>query len=467
MADILIIDDDQKICRVLSELVKSLGHNATVGISITEGRDLGILGNFDLILLDLELPDGNGLQILPDLLKSSSNPEVIIITGTGDARGAELAFKHGAWDYIQKPFLLDQVRLPITRALQYRQQNKTTQDPIVLNREDIIGSSSILNNSLEMMAKAAVTDSSVLITGETGTGKELFARAIHKNSSRASSGYITVDCGSLPESLAESILFGHEKGAFTGADSKREGVIQQADGGTLFLDEIGDLPLPIQKTLLRTLQERLVRPLGAKAEILVDFRLVAATHRDLNSMVKNNTFRKDLLFRIGAINIKLPPLRDRIKDIQEIAIQKISQLSQQRGIGVKGISPEVLEAFLKYDWPGNVRELINVVEYAIAASGKEETLVPKHLPPELRTLLIDFGEPKVSTALKHEGEKQDHIFDLPSWPDFRDQAEKEYLIKLLDRVQGNREEACSVSGMSQSSLYGLLKKHKLSRFKSS
>ncbi len=466
MARLLIIDDDLKICQFLSRLIESIGHEASVANTLEDGLKLASINNYDLIFLDLEFPKGNGLQILPDLLKVPSNPEVIIVTGTGGARGAELAFKYGAWDYVEKPFVLHEVSLPITRALQYRQEKETSQTPVTLDCGDIIGSSSAISNCLEIVAKASATDASVLVTGETGTGKELIARAIHVNNKRASGHFMVVDCGALPEMLAESLLFGHEKGAFTGADKRREGLVVQAEGGTLFLDEIGDLPLNIQKALLRVLQERRVRPLGAKQETAVDFRLVAATNRDLIKMVKENTFRKDLLFRIRAIEIELPPLRDRGQDIQEIAVKKIHQLGQQYGIGTKGFSPEFLDILNDQEWPGNVRELINVLEYALASAVQDPILYPKHLPSEYRTAKFRNSSSEKSKNTHLYFDKPDASGAFPALSEYRDKTEKRYLRMLLDKAEGDREAACRLSGISQSRLYGLLKKYDLPRFNS-
>lgn len=465
MAKLLIIDDDPKICQFLSLLAKGMGHAATTAQTLEHGLNLAQAGEYDLILLDLQFPEGNGLDILPDLLKTTSQPEVIIITGSG-VQGAKLAFKHRAWDYVQKPFLREEILLPIARALQYRREKAAVGMPMAMKRAGIIGRSPGLNDCLELVAKASLTDASVLITGETGTGKELFARAVHENSKRSSRNFIVVDCGSLPETLTESILFGHAKGAFTGADKKRQGLVEQAEGGTLFLDEIGDLPYAIQKTLLRALQEKRIRPLGSEQEVAVDFRLVAATHRDLNTMVAENTFREDLLYRLRAIGINLPPLRERREDIQEIAIQKTQRLCQQYGMEIKGISQEFLAVLTCQDWPGNVRELINVLEHALATAGHDPVLIPKHLPAHYRisSLKAETGkeDDRPTLAQPAEGTKD----ELPSLATYRLSIEKQYLIELLEKAQGDRVKACTISGLSQSTLYTLLSKHNLSRFRS-
>jgi two-component system, NtrC family, response regulator len=465
MARLLIIDDDPQICQLLTLMAQDMGHEATEATTLEHGLSLSLSNDYDLILLDLEFPQGNGLQVLPDLLKVPSKPEVIIITGSG-VKGAELAFKYGAWDYVQKPFFMQELSLPISRALQYREEKETAKTPVTLKRSGIIGSSQAINSCLESVAKASVTEASVLITGETGTGKELFAKAIHENSRRSSSNFIVVDCGSLPETLAESILFGYEKGAFTGADKKREGLLEQTEGGTLFLDEIGDLPFNIQKSLLRALQEKSIRPLGAKQELSVDFRLVAATNRNLDKMVKESSFREDLLFRIRAIEIRLPSLRDRSEDIQEITINKIHRLCQQYGMGIKGISHEFLEILNAQNWPGNVRELINVLEYSLASAGQDPTLIPKHIPYQYRTAILKNGSFNINGDVNPgvETKELDHN-EFPSLAEYRNRIEKNYLHLLLGKVKGDRDEACILSGMSQSQLYALLKKHKLSRFR--
>lgn len=466
MAKILIVDDDRRMCLFLSEVVDRMGHETSTANTLEEGLKAALGNDYDLVLLDLEFPEGNGLEILPELLKAPSKPEVIIVTGTGDSRGAELTFKCGAWDYVQKPFVFHEVSLPITRALQYREERGISKIPVHLKREAIFGASPAIESSLELVAKGAITDASVLITGETGTGKELFAMAIHENSRRATGHFIPVDCGALPETLVESTLFGHEKGVYTGAEKTREGLVVQAEGGTLFLDEIGDLPLIAQKTLLRTLQEKRVRPLGAKDEVDIDFRLIAATNRDLDGMVKDGSFRKDLLFRIRAIEIKLPPLRDRGQDIQEITIRKIHQLSQRYGTGTKGMSPEFLETMAAQRWPGNVRELINVLEYALASAGKDPILFPKHLPPAYRAAKLERDSRQRSKEeASHKDVSEDHG-EFPTLSKYREETEKNYLQILLVKARGDREKACRLSGMSQSRLYGLLKKHNLARFSS-
>lgn len=464
MHRILIIDDDPDICRLLSRFIQSTGYEVSVACTLKEGKNLLESTDFDLVLLDLELPDGDGLQALPRILESSSNPEVIIITGSDDIDCAELAFKSGAWDYIQKPFGMHDVSLPIARALQYRQEKKIVTTPLILRQSGIIGSSNAITGCFKNIAFASASDASVLLTGETGTGKELFARAIHHNSKRARGNFCIIDCATLPETLAESILFGHEKGVFTGAVGRKDGLVIQAEGGTLFLDEIGDLPISTQKTLLRCLQEKNVRPLGAKKEVAVDFRLVAATNRDLKELVHRGLFREDLLYRISAITLELPPLRKRDQDVEDITLEKLHQLSTKYGMGTKGVSQEFFDILKLQKWPGNVRELINVIEYALASAGEDPTLFPKHLPPEYRTVRLLEKSHKKDKPNDTAFKQLQHDAILSTLSEYREKTEKSYLLELLERVNGDRKEACRLSGVSQSRLYSLLKKHRLSGF---
>ncbi len=467
MIQVLVIDDDEKICLFFSKLLARMGYQCHKAHTLEQARSLFFSHACDLVLLDLELPDGNGLDLLPEFTASDTAPEIIIITGTGDARGARLAFKYGAWDYIQKPFLLDDVSLSINRAIQYHREKQHTRTTVPLVRTGIIGESSALQQCLESVATAAATDASVLITGETGTGKELFARAIHENSKRRSFPFVPVDCGALPDTLVESTLFGHEKGAFTGAGKKQEGLILQAENGTLMLDEVGDLPLNAQKSLLRSLQERCIRPVGGGREITVNIRLIAATNLDLDQMVEERTFRKDLLYRIRAMEIHLPRLRDRENDIEEIIIKKLHELTRRYHMDSKAVSDELINTLSAHPWPGNVRELINVLEYLLASAGHDPTLFPKHLPPEYRVSNLAFGPSKEGPTTPFFFDGSDPEKELPPLNEFRRQLEKEYLKALLLRCESDRYQACRISGISQSRLYDLLKKHGLSGFSSS
>ena len=289
MPKILIVDDEPLMAEMLCDLVKRMGYEG-VAVSTLKTAEREIeKGDLDVVFLDVMMPDGNGLDFLPRIKLAPSSPEVIIITGYGDPDGAELAIRSGAWDYIEKASSISKLKLPLLRALEYREAKKGAGKPFILDRQGIVGKGPRMNTCLELLAQAATSDANVLIVGETGTGKELFAQAIHKNSTRQNRDMVTIDCAALPPTLVESVLFGHEKGAFTGADARKDGLIHQADGGTLFLDEVGELPLSIQKEFLRVLQEHRFRPVGGKSELTSDFRLVAATNRDLAVMVEAGT----------------------------------------------------------------------------------------------------------------------------------------------------------------------------------
>ena len=470
MALVLIIEDDPMIATLLSRIVADVGHETMEAHTLKDGLQAARSNPYDVVFLDLDLPDGNGLSILPDLSNTESRPEVIIVTGTGDQRGAEVAFKHGAWAFVQKPFKLDDVALPLSRALQYRAEKLSSLRPKVFWREGMVGRSPQFKAGLEQVAVAAGSDAPALLTGETGTGKELFARAIHQNSSRSKAPFIVVDCASLPENLVGSTLFGHEKGAFTGADKAYEGLVKQADKGTLFLDEIGELKPGDQRSFLRVLQEKRFRPVGGRQEERSDFRLIAATNRDLEQMVADGEFREDLLFRIRSFHIHLPPLRERKEDVKELVIHSITVRCEQYGMETKGFAPEFIKTLEQYDWPGNVRELVLTIDMALAAAMDSPVLYPIHLPAHLRTgdLHFDAEKPPNEGSPFKTGLK--NLKDLPSWRQFKeetmDRIEAEYLTELMRRTQGGIKEAIEISQLSESRLHSLLKKHQTPRFRS-
>jgi two-component system NtrC family response regulator len=465
MARILIIDDDPGICYTLSAMVKREGHEAHSANNLKDGLAAAVLGSYDLVFLDVMMPDGYGLDILPDIRKTHSRPEVVIITAVGDPEGAELALRNGAWDYLQKPFSLQKIKLLLTRVLEYREVRKEKGPPVLLNREGIIGESPAVKQCLELVGQAAHGDTNVLITGETGTGKELFASAIHNNSPRAKKNFVVVDCTAIPENLVESTLFGYEKGAFTGADKSYDGLIKQADGGTLFLDEVGELPLSIQKVFLRVLQDHRFRPLRSEKVIRSDFRLVAATNRDLDQMAQNGKFRQDLLHRIKSLVIPLPPLRERKDDLIELAMHFMTRFCSRHQTGTKGFSPEFIEVLFAYDWPGNVRELENTMNSLLTTAGNDPVLYPMHLPIPIRVKVTrdSVGEDK-KIPQKPKGDQA-----APTLADFKDyrekaliEAEKKYFQDLMSLTRGDIKEAVRKSGLSQSRLYALLKKYGLS-----
>ena len=461
-ANVLIIDDEKKLCTLLSRKIESLGHSTRYALTLQEGYSYAQAEPFDFIYLDVHMPDGNGLDAISKLRETPSMPQVIIMTGVAEAAGAELAIKSGAWDYIIKPSSLDMMVLPLTRALEYREA-RAVNKPTALKRENIIGSSKAMQICLERVAHAAGSDANVLVTGKTGTGKELISFAIHENSKRAAKNFVVVDCAALSATLVESMLFGYEKGAYTGADRAQGGLILQADGGTLFLDEIGELPLTIQKSFLRVLQEKRFRPLGSKIEIESDFRLIAATNRDLDKMAEEGTFRSDLLFRICAVQIEIQPLTNHLEDVKELAQYYISKLCHRSGIELKEFSPEFIDILLSYSWPGNVRELFNALERAMAAASHDPVLYPQHLPNNIRVkLAVNSIDKKQSTGSAIKAKASDI---LTKFHDSREKAiaetEDTYLKQLMSLCGADLKKACAVSGLSRSRLYELLKKYEI------
>ncbi len=316
------------------------------------------------------------------------------------------------------------------------------------------------------MAQAANSEANVLIIGETGTGKELFANAIHLNSPREERNFVVVDCASLPETLVESTLFGHEKGAFTGAVKSHDGLVKQADGGTLFLDEVGELPLAVQKSFLRVLEGRRYRPVGGKSEKESDFRLVAATNRNLDRMVKDGRFRQDLLYRLRSVTIDLPALQNRTDDIKDLAIYFMSKFCERYGVGTKGFSPEFIETLMTYSWPGNVREVANTMENLLTTTEDDPILFPKHLPTPIR---VEVTRASVGRKEDEDDIQNETVSIQPIGPlkDFREtaitQAERSYLKSLMAYTDWDIKESCSVSGLSRPRLYALLKKYQILR----
>jgi len=471
MARVLIIDDDEAMSGMLGDIVRQLGHEVEAASTLESGLRKACSLPVDVIFLDVWLPDGNGLDVLPQLREAPSAPEVIIITAEGDPDGAETAIRNGAWDYIEKPSSLARMTLPLSRALQYRKAKQEERPPVILKLDGIVGRSPAMRACIDLLAKAAGSSTNVLLTGETGTGKDLFAWGIHQNSDRVQSSFVAVDCASLPATLVESVLFGHTKGAFTGADRPQEGLIGQSHGGTLFLDEVAEMSLSIQKTFLRVLNERRYRPIGGKAEVESNFRLITATNRDLDQMVKNGQFREDLLFRLKSLTIELPSLRERPEDCRDLAIHYIAKLCRQYGMDAKGHAPEFLEAIMAYDWPGNVRELVHTLERAIAVARYEPILYPKHLPTHIRVGLAcraltgcrgrEDGRPA------RPGNSGNGVSSPGRLRDIRESAlsavERQYLIDLMEHTGWDIREACRISDLSRPRLYALMGKYRMSR----
>ncbi len=467
MANVLIIDDDETFSYVLKRACTRHHYDVT-RVSSLSGAMQAVRGKvFDVAFLDISLPDGNGLSLLPALLEGRDHPEVIVVTGYDSTDWVEKALKAGAWDFIQKSDELGTILEALEQALLYHRNHSAAPLPAgrtkTLRRENIIGSSQAMERCIDMLADCADSGVSVLLSGETGTGKEVFARALHENSARCNGPFVVVDCAALPEDIAESILFGHMRGAFTGAVTRETGLVADADGGTLFLDEIGELPLSLQKVFLRVLQERRVRPLGSRKELSCDFRLIAATNRNLEAMVAEGTFRQDLFYRIQSVHIVLPPLRERAEDVLLLAEHFRDLFSRRYALPAKNFAAGTVSALKSYDWPGNVREMSAVMERAVLSSGREETIFPQHLSTGIR---IHAASARMRNAVSMEKREEERA-ELLSYAEFRENVwrreECRYLAGVLEHTGGNIAEACAVTGLSRSRLYALLKEHGLTR----
>lgn len=465
---------------------------------------------YDVIAFDIDnTPDVH--TAIQKLSNSQNKPHILALTGNCEPKVLEQALRAGAWDVLCTPFTFEDFGQAVKRCLHHRDAQKNVSHHKNIKRDSILGTSTLLNQCLENIATIAPSNVNVLLLGETGTGKDLFASAIHANSTRASQNFVVVDCTNIPKNLAESLLFGHERGSFTGAEDSRDGFFKQADGGTIFLDEIGDLDIEVQKSLLRVLQNRKYRPLSSKKEFSSNFRLIAATNKNLEAMVEAGTFRKDLYYRICSSVIHMPPLRERKEDIQSIANYHIRQICLELQCPEKEISYELHHALTLYDWPGNIRELINILHATVHNAIRENRLYPQHLPLDIRTQIllkqrctpvplmensglcpknettsnsktpesvVIMGPPAPKTASQRQrkfssdsAEPSPILFplsstDLPPLRTVREEAvyhlEAEYLKKLIECSQGDFRQAQEISDLSRARLYDLLNKHNMS-----
>ncbi|MGE4290704.1 MAG: sigma-54-dependent transcriptional regulator [Desulfovibrio sp.] len=463
MAKVLIMDNDALCVERLASAFRRHGTDVDCATSRTNGLRLAQLHAYDAVFLADTLPDGDVLTTLSQLRNSESTPEIVILTGSRDQDLAQEAIRSGAWNVFAKPPSLERLMVVIDRIEGFRRSRRGCS--VALKRKEIIGNAPAMLAALNQVAQAAGSEANVLVTGETGTGKELFARAVHENSRRCDKAFIVVDCAALPASLAESVLFGHERGAFTSADARAGGLVRQAHGGTLFLDEVGELPLAVQRVFLRVLETRKFRPVGATHEESSDFRLVAATNRDLARMALEEAFRSDLHFRLQGIGIELPPLRKISEDINQLACFQIHRVCKRCSLPRKGFSPDFLDTLTKYQWPGNIRELFHALERAVSMAGSEPLLYPRHLPMHIRVQMAgaDMGGVPTKTVPKAEAPQE----RLPPLRDARskvlDDFERGYLRTLLLQTGGDIRSACAVSGLSRARLYALMKERGINR----
>lgn len=453
---VLVVDDEESIREFLEIMLRKEGYEVTVAEDGQKALDVIKKKSFDLVISDLQMPNLTGIELLRQVRDSYPDLLFMMITAFGTTETAVEAMKLGAYDYITKPFKIDEVRINIANALRSRNlevENRTLKKE--LNREysfqNLVGNSDAMHRIYELIKRVSQTPTNVLVTGESGTGKEMVAKAIHFNGPLKDQPFVTVNCGAIPESLMESEMFGHKKGSFTGAIADKSGLFEVADGGSLFLDEVGELPLTIQVKLLRAIQERVIRRVGGTEDCKVDVRIIAATNRDLEDMVKKGTFRQDLFYRLNVIGIRTPALRERPEDIALLANHFLKKYNDRLTKTIGGISSEAMDMLKKYDYPGNVRELENIIERTVALEGGA-TILPESLPPFVNT---PSGRKMAST---HEIQVTDDGLDLDK---VMGQIEKELLIKAIHAAGGVKKKAAKLLNITFRSMRYRVEKYSL------
>ena len=448
---VLVVDDERSMRELLAIMLRQAGHDVTLAEGGEQAVEILKSEAFDLVITDLRMRKVDGLGVLRAAKELSPSAVVLVVTAFASTETAVEAMKLGAYDYVTKPFKLDEIKLTIANALERKRlqdENKALRTQLRRERgfESFVGKSRQMNELREVIRKTADGLSTVMVTGESGTGKELVARAIHQESPRRSGPFVSVNCGAIPETLMESELFGHVKGAFTGAVANTVGLFSAANGGTLFLDEVTEVPQSVQVKLLRAIQEREIRRVGDTKDVKVDVRLIAASNRDVARAVADGVLREDLFYRLNVIPIQLPPLRDRRDDIPLLAQHFVQKISAELGKAVKGVSPDALAVLESYRWPGNIRELENVIERALVL-GSGDMLEAEALPPDLN-IMRDTQE--VPVEIPPDG------IDLEA---MLDQIERRYLQMALSRTGGVQTRAAELLRVSFRQFRYKLQKH--------
>ncbi len=446
---ILVIDDDKSMCALLADGLSEYDFEVVYTTVTSEALDLAGRREFDAVLTDINMPGMDGVELCKALVAARPNVPVLVITAFGTLESAVRAMRAGAYDFLTKPLDIEVVAMALNRALGHRALSEEVRElRRLVERErrygDIVGVSPLMRAVYEMIERAAPTNSTILITGETGTGKEIVARAIHSHSRRSTGPFVAIDCAAMAETLLESELFGHVRGAFTDARSVRSGLFSQAKGGTLFLDEIGEMSLSLQPKLLRALQQRSIRPVGADHEVLTDVRVIAATHRDLETFVEEGRFREDLFYRLNVIHLKLPALRARGGDVALLAETFLGQMSEKAGRRISGISRDATELLLAYPWPGNIRELQNCIERAVALASSDVIGIDD-LPERVRTY------------------QSSHVIVTSSDPTellSMEEVERRYILRVLELVGGNKTQAAQILGLDRKTLYRRIEQYR-------
>jgi two-component system NtrC family response regulator len=446
---ILVVDDGQSQREMLRDFLRSEGHTVAEAENGETAIKKVMSGHFDLILLDYKMPGMDGMQVLQEVKRINPEIDVVIITAFGTIEDAVKALKGGAIDYITKPIEFDDLLLLIERVNERRKlirENDILKEELGkkgITAEKIVYKSPSMAELINLASRVAESRATVLIQGESGTGKELLARLIHQLSSRANKPIVVVNCGALHENLLESELFGHEKGAYTGATTRRIGRFEEADGGTLFLDEIGELSPTVQVKLLRFLQEREFQRLGSSVNIHVDVRIISATNRDLQTQVKEGNFREDLFYRLKVVTMNIPPLRERKEDLPILINHFVDKFAKENARNIKGLTSEARDLLLKYDYPGNVRELVNIMERAVVIT-RDEYITTNDLPFK-STVLPESSGSKLAGSLR----------------DSVEELEKQLIADAMEKTSDNQTKAAEILGMSERMLRYKLKKYGL------
>jgi DNA-binding NtrC family response regulator len=448
---ILVVDDHEVTRKLLKEVLEKQGYGIQLAASGEEAVRIIQRETFPVVISDIRMVELDGMGVLREVKRTGSGSAVILMTGFGSMEGAIEAIQEGAFDYVSKPFKMDELRLVVARAVKHWESLHSARESGSLEKLDVasrgvIGKSPKIVEVFKVLARAALSTSTVLVMGESGTGKELVARAIHDNSPRRKKRFVAVNCGALAENLLESELFGHVRGSFTGAIADKAGLFEEANGGTLFLDEIGDITPALQIKMLRVLQENEIKRVGSNESSKVDVRVIAATHHDLEAMVKDGRFREDLYYRLKVISIELPPLRERMEDLSELIHSFLAKYAEKNKKLVSHVSEEAMALLRGYSWPGNIRELEHAIERAVAMTNSQ-VLFPEDFPPEISRR---HSTENSVTALP----AADFVSGaIPSSSSSLEEMEKNHILKVLQDVNYNKSKASDILGIDRATLY--------------